>query len=70
MPQVGRSDAGALATLGDSNPFDLSDLVVEGDGMPGIQPAAAEVNLMEPRSFDEMPQAIQALRDARPLSST
>ena len=33
--------------------------------MPGISTAAAEVNLMEPRSFDEMPQAIQALRERK-----
>ena len=30
-------------------------------GMPGISNSSAEVSLMEPRSFDEMPQAIQAL---------
>ena len=67
MPQVGRSDAGALATLGDSNPFDLSDELGGSKviGMPGISSAAAEVNLMEPRSFDEMPQAIQALRERK-----
>ena len=33
--------------------------------MPGISSAAAEVNLMEPRSFDEMPRAIQALRERK-----
>ena len=33
--------------------------------MPGISTAAAEVNLMEPRSFDEMPRAIQALRERK-----
>ena len=67
MPHVGRSDAGALATLGDSNPFDLSDELGGSKviGMPGISSAAAEVNLMEPRSFDEMPQAIQALRERK-----
>ena len=67
MPQVGRSDGGALATLGDSNPFDLSDELGGSKviGMPGISSAAAEVNLMEPRSFDEMPQAIQALRERK-----
>ncbi len=34
-------------------------------GMPGLTNAAAEVVLMEPRSFDEMPRAIQALRDRK-----
>ena len=33
--------------------------------MPGISTATAEVNLMEPRSFDEMPRAIQALRERK-----
>ena len=32
-------------------------------GMPGISQSSSEVSLMEPRSFDEMPQAIQALRE-------
>jgi len=34
-------------------------------GMPGISTAVAEVYLMEPRSFDEMPRAIQALRERK-----
>jgi cell division inhibitor SepF len=34
-------------------------------GMPGLSTAAAEVTLMEPRSFDEMPRAIQALRERK-----
>ena len=34
-------------------------------GMPGISSSAAEVTLMEPRSFDEMPRAIQALRERK-----
>ncbi|MEY2748362.1 MAG: hypothetical protein RLZZ168_378 [Cyanobacteriota bacterium] len=33
--------------------------------MPGISTSAAEVTLMEPRSFDEMPRAIQALRERK-----
>ena len=53
--------------LANSNPFDFmnknrSSKVV---GMPGISSAASEVSLMEPRSFDEMPQAIQALRERK-----
>ena len=34
-------------------------------GMPGLSTASAEVTLMEPRSFDEMPRAIQALRERK-----
>ena len=53
--------------LANSNPFDFmnnnrSSKVV---GMPGISNTSTEVSLMEPRSFDEMPQAIQALRERK-----
>ena len=53
--------------LSNSNPFEFlnnnrSSNVV---GMPGISNLSSEVNLMEPRSFDEMPQAIQALRERK-----
>ena len=53
--------------LANANPFDFmnknkSSKVV---GMPGISNSASEVCLMEPRSFDEMPQAIQALRERK-----
>jgi len=53
--------------LTNSNPFDFmnnnrSSKVV---GMPGIANSSSEVSLMEPRSFDEMPQAIQALRERK-----
>ena len=34
-------------------------------GMPGLTNAVAEVMLMEPRSFDEMPRAIKALRERK-----
>ena len=34
-------------------------------GMPGLTNTVAEVMLMEPRSFDEMPRAIQALRERK-----
>ena len=65
--RVAQADGGALATIGDSNPFDLGDSLPGSNviGMPGISSAAAEVNLMEPRSFDEMPRAIQALRERK-----
>ena len=53
--------------LANANPFDFmnnnkSSKVV---GMPGISNSASEVCLMEPRSFDEMPQTIQALRERK-----
>ena len=53
--------------LSNSNPFEFmnnnrpSNVV----GMPGISSSSSEVSLMEPRSFDEMPQAIQALRERK-----
>jgi len=34
-------------------------------GMPGANNSLAEVVVMEPRSFEEMPQAIQALRERK-----
>tara|TARA_B100001989_G_scaffold6749_1_gene4510 strand:+ start:111 stop:692 length:582 start_codon:yes stop_codon:yes gene_type:complete len=54
-------------SLANSNPFEFmnknkSSKVV---GMPGISSSSSEVSLMEPRSFDEMPQAIQALRERK-----
>jgi len=55
-----------LASFVGSNPFDgrgnPSSNVI---GMPGISNATSEVNLMEPRSFDEMPKAIQAIRERK-----
>ena len=53
--------------LANANPFEFmnnnkSSKVV---GMPGISSSSSEVSLMEPRSFDEMPQAIQALRERK-----
>ena len=65
--RASHAEGGALATIGDSNPFDLGDSLPGSNviGMPGISTAAAEVNLMEPRSFDEMPRAIQALRERK-----
>ena len=55
---------GALALTSDFDsvdPFAGSNVI----GMPGITSSAAEVTLMEPRSFDEMPRAIQALRERK-----
>ena len=62
-----QADGGVLATLGDGNPFDFGGDLPGSNviGMPGISTAAAEVIVMEPRSFDEMPRAIQALRERK-----
>ena len=60
---------GALAPLDAGNPFGESEPFSSGSsnviGMPGISTNAAEVTLMEPRSFDEMPRAIQSLRERK-----
>lgn len=58
------SRASALALSSDfsvDDPFAGTNVI----GMPGIATAAAEVTVMEPRSFDEMPRAIQALRERK-----
>ena len=62
-----RANGGELAPLSQSNPFDFGDGMTGSKviGMPGISSANSEVNLMEPRSFDEMPRAIQALRERK-----
>jgi cell division inhibitor SepF len=36
-------------------------------GLPGVSNSATEVVVCEPRSFEEMPQIIQALRDRRSI---
>ena len=57
---------GAIAPLGtfdDSESFSGTNVI----GMPGISSSAAEVIVMEPRSFDEMPKAIQALRERKTI---
>lgn len=61
---TGTTRPGALALSSDfqmGDPFAGTNVI----GMPGISTAAAEVTLMEPRSFDEMPRAIQALRERK-----
>ncbi|MCU0529612.1 MAG: cell division protein SepF [Cyanobium sp. Prado107] len=61
-PTVSRSSALALSSdFSAEDPFAGTNVI----GMPGISTAAAEVTLMEPRSFDEMPRAIQALRERK-----
>ena len=57
-----RSSALALTSdFGSDDPFAGTNVI----GLPGISTSAAEVTLMEPRSFDEMPRAIQALRERK-----
>ena len=51
-----------------SNPFDfMSNKSSKVIGMPGITNSSSEVNLLEPKSFDEMPQVIQALRERKTI---
>ena len=60
----GSTRPGALAVSSDfsvGDPFTGTNVI----GMPGISASVAEVYLMEPRSFDEMPRAIQALRERK-----
>ena len=56
-----------MATISQSNPFDGSSGFPSSNviGMPGISTNDSEVSLMEPRSFDEMPRVIQALRERK-----
>ena len=59
-----RSASSAMTLASDfatQDPFAGTNVI----GMPGISTATAEVALMEPRSFDEMPRAIQALRERK-----
>ena len=62
---LGRNYSSGLAPISDSNPFDGRGSSSNVIGMPGISNSTAEVSLMEPRSFDEMPKAIQALRERK-----
>ena len=56
-----------MATISQANPFDGSSGFPSSNviGMPGISTNDSEVSLMEPRSFDEMPRVIQALRERK-----
>ncbi len=62
-----RDMGGELAPYSQANPFEIGDEMHSSNviGMPGISTGKAEVSLMEPRSFDEMPRAIQALRERK-----
>jgi cell division inhibitor SepF len=58
------SRSSALAPASDfsfEDPFAGSNVI----GMPGITNQMPEIILMEPRSFDEMPRAIQTLRERK-----
>ncbi len=63
----GKGLSGGLSTVSNGNPFDSRNGIGSSNviGMPGISTNTSEVNLMEPRSFDEMPRAIQALRERK-----
>ena len=65
--RANKGGSGAMSTISESTPFDgrggfNSSNVI---GMPGISTNDSEVSLMEPRSFDEMPRVIQALRERK-----
>ena len=63
-----RSNSKNLNLLSGANPFDfMNNKSSKVIGMPGISNSASEVNLLEPRSFDEMPQVIQALRERKTI---
>lgn len=67
MHTMSSGNSSALAPLDASNPFEIDQNFASSNviGMPGISSGTAEVSLMEPRSFDEMPRAIQALRERK-----
>lgn len=49
------------ATVGSTLGANMNNVI----GMPGAAGTQTEVMVMEPRSFEEMPQAIQALRERK-----
>ena len=58
----------SLNAISSANPFDfMNNKSSKVIGMPGISNSSSEVNLMEPRSFDEMPYVIQALRERKTI---
>ncbi len=65
--RTNKEGTGQMSTLTQSNPFDGQGGYPSSNviGMPGISASASEVSLMEPRSFDEMPRVIQALRERK-----
>ena len=67
LPDSGTSQRSASSAMTLASDFATQDPFAGTNviGMPGISTATAEVALMEPRSFDEMPRAIQALRERK-----
>ena len=65
--RANKEGTAGMATLSESNPFDGRNSFSSSNviGMPGISNNNSEVSLMEPRSFDEMPRVIQALRERK-----
>ncbi len=69
MPE---EDSRVRRRLRERSPLTASELGLGGSvsmnnviGMPGAANGISEVVVMEPRSFEEMPQAIQALRERK-----
>ncbi len=63
-----RTNSKNLNPLSNVNPFEfMNNKSSKVIGMPGIANSSSEVNLLEPRSFDEMPQVIQALRERKTI---
>ena len=62
-----KGGSGEMAAISKANPFDGRNSFTSSNviGMPGISTNDSEVSLMEPRSFDEMPRVIQALRERK-----
>ncbi len=65
--RANKDGSSEMTTVSQSNPFDGRNGFTSSNviGMPGISANASEVSLMEPRSFDEMPRVIQALRERK-----
>ena len=65
--RVNKEGSTEMATISQANPFDGRSGFPPSNviGMPGISTNDSEVSLMEPRSFDEMPRVIQALRERK-----
>ena len=65
--RASKQGSGEMTTVSQNNPFDGRNGFTTSNviGMPGISTNDSEVSLMEPRSFDEMPRVIQALRERK-----
>ncbi len=65
--RASKEGSGEMTTVSQSHPFNGRNGFAPSNviGMPGISTNDSEVSLMEPRSFDEMPRVIQALRERK-----